>query len=195
MHMYSAASNPWSAMIPYSFCSFYSVTLETVKTFFFCVCGTFLYIYFWLEDNHFKLLCSSPPYNRGISHKYVHAPSLLNLPPTSPIHCPGHPRAPGWTPCTIKHLRTSRLCYTWWWMLQWYSLHSSHLLLPLLCPQAHPLCLCLVLALQTGSSVPFFWIPCVCVHIGKLLNHKGVQLGPCDDLEGWDGDRRLSRRG
>lgn len=33
-HVFLASNPPRSATIPYSFCSFYSVTLETVKTFF-----------------------------------------------------------------------------------------------------------------------------------------------------------------
>lgn len=45
--MYPAASNPpQAAKSPYSFCSFYSVTLETVEILSFFACGTFLYIYF-----------------------------------------------------------------------------------------------------------------------------------------------------
>ena len=43
--------------------------------------------FFWLEDNCFAMLCWFMPYNRWISHNYIHiycAP--LSLPPFPPSH-------------------------------------------------------------------------------------------------------------
>ena len=57
-------------------------------------------------------------------------------------------------------------------MLQCWSLHSSHSLLPLLCSQVclSVLCVCVsTAALQIGSSVPFFLTPYICVNLWYLF--------------------------
>ena len=50
---------------------------------------------------------------KWINCKYIEIPSLLSRPPT-PIHHPGHHRAPSWTRCAIQRLPTSHLFYTRW---------------------------------------------------------------------------------
>ena len=64
-----------------------------------------------LQSKGFSRVFSTPQFKR-ISNKYTYIPSLLNLPPHTPI--PTHPhRAPSWAPCATQQLPTSYLLYTW----------------------------------------------------------------------------------
>ena len=59
-------------------------------------------------------------------------------------------------------------------MFSWYSLHSSHPLLPPLCPQVSSLCVSIA-ALQMGSSVPSFWFALMLMQVtdSAPLGHSG----------------------
>ena len=105
------------------------------------------------------------PYNSIISHKYTNVPSFLNLLPTAyPIT--SHPSTLSQSTglSSLHYATTSHQPFILpmtMYMCQCYSLNSSHLLLPPLCPQVCPLCLS-VLTLKTGSSVPSFQFPHIC---------------------------------
>ena len=100
-----------------------------------------------------------------ISHRYTYVPSLFNLSPT-PSHLSRFSQS-----TSLSSLRHA--AYSHWlsilqmviYMFSCYSGHSSHSLLPSLCPKICFLCLCLHSALQIGSSVPSFQISYICINI------------------------------
>ena len=103
-----------------------------------------------LEDNYLTILCWFLPYT-NMNHKHTYVLSVLNLLPTS------HPSR--WSQSTrfeltrfehqiewISHSANSHwlsILHMITYMFQYYSLSSSHPLLPSLCSQVRSLCLCL----------------------------------------------------
>ena len=115
-----------------------------------------------------------------VSSKYTYIASLLGLPPT-PLHPTplGHHRALSWASCATQQLPTSCLFY------KWQCAYASTTLLIHLTPRLPPchmsvLCICISIpALQIGSSVPFFSIPCVCACVEKVKNEKWKRNVSC----------------
>ena len=72
-------------------------------------------------------------------------PPVFSLPLTHPHFTPlGHHRALDWAPCVYSRFPLPvSVLYIVMYICQCYSFNSSHPLLPSLCPQDCPLCLCL----------------------------------------------------
>ena len=87
-------------------------------------------------------------------YMYTFIPSLLSLPHLSPPHPSGSSQH--WAELPVLYSRLPLvICFTHDSVYMSMPLSPfMHLLLPPLCPQAHPLCA--IPAWQVGSSVPFF---------------------------------------
>ena len=91
-------------------------------------------------------------------------PSLMDL-PSHPSRSP-----PSWSsaPYAVQWVPTSCLFHTWWCM--YMSLPVSRFIPPSPSPRPHVLYVRVsTAALQTSSSVPFFYIPCICANILYLF--------------------------
>ena len=103
---------------------------------------------------------------------HMFPPSWNSFPPPSHPTPLGCPRAPGWAPCVVANSHWLSILHTVLYMHQCYALNSSHLLLPLLCPQVSSLCLHLY-----------------CVHAKSLQQYLTLQpsrLSPARLLCPWD---------
>ena len=118
---------------------------------------SFFKIYFQLEDNCFTILCWLLPYDSVNQPQVRIHPLLLNSPLPLSLIPPLY---------LSQSTRLSALCHTAAFRLaiclhmvcicQWYSLNSSHLLLPTLCPKS-VLYVCISIpALQIHASVHFY---------------------------------------
>ena len=123
-----------------------------------------------MEDNCFTILCWLLPYNVNQSQVYICPLPSESLPTSTPSHSSRLSESTGWSSLSYaanSHgLSTSHIVM---YMFQCYSPSLSHCLLPLLCPKS-VLYVCVPTpALQTDSSVSFFYIPYICVTIQNLF--------------------------
>ena len=92
-------------------------------------------------------------------------PSLLSLPPISLSPTPQDwYKAPVWVSWGIQQIPVGYLFYIWKCKFPCYSLHTSHPLLPP--PHVHKSILYVYPIIN--SSVPFFYIPYICIRIQYL---------------------------
>ena len=104
------------------------------------------------------MLCQFSLYNQA-NHLYVYLYPLLDTPPTAPIHQSKSPQSTKL--CSLHYTAGSHpLFYTWQWTCVNPNLPVYPTLSFLPCVHTSVLYICVsILALQIGSSVPFFWIP------------------------------------
>ena len=105
-------------------------------------------------------------------HQYESALGIHMSPPSwNPSHLPPHPIPLGChrTPalgylCHTANSHWPSILYMVIYRFQWYSLRSSHTLLPALCPKLCSLCLCLLCSLTSRLiSIIFLNSICACI--------------------------------
>ena len=118
----------------------------------------------WTVTRHAP--CDSPGKNTGVGCHVLQGISRTQERDSSALEgrfCTTGP------PGEPEQLLTSCLCYTWQCICQCNSLNFFHPLLPLLCPQVHPLICISIPALQTGSQYHFSRFCNICVNIQYLF--------------------------
>ena len=99
-------------------------------------------------------------------HQYESAMGIHMSPPSwNPSHFPPHSSHLG---CHTANSHWPSILYMVVYRFQWYSLHSSHTLLPTLCPKLCSLCL---LCCLTSRLISIIFLNSVCVCILSHFSH------------------------